>query len=142
MQTYFTVSEPHWDGKDLVRSASFHSQIISHVSGLLKQHLLAAPVATRKDSKATVHAPSLTGVFQEHIIYSLCAPKLHWNSDEFQWHTAREAMRYQSCNHVNGQSVHSANGAKSLEWVVLKIPRADSFTQQASLCIGMLLTPG
>ena len=53
-----------------------------------------------------LHAPSLTGVFLEHTIYSLCAPKLHWNSDEFQWHTAREAMRYQPCNHVNVLSVH------------------------------------
>ena len=92
-----------------------------------------------------LHAPSLTGVFQEHIIYSLCAPKLHWSSDEFQWHTAREAMRYQPCNHVNVLSVHSANGAKSLESMVLKIPRADSFAQQAKPLyrhIGMLLTPG
>ena len=89
-----------------------------------------------------LHAPSLTGVFLEHTIYSLCAPKLYWNSDVFQWHTAHEAMRYQPCNHVNIRSVHSANGAKSLGWMVLKIPRAVSFTQQASPYIGLLLTPG
>ena len=81
-------------------------------------------VATLKDS---LQAPSLAGVFQERIIYSLCTPNLQWNSDESQWHTAREVMRYPSCNHVHVRSVYSANGAKTLESMVLKIPRADGF---------------